>query len=103
MKTTYSFKAKVWVYPGDTKWYFVYVPKEEAEDIRKKFGYTSRGWGSLPVEVTIGKTKWKTSIFRDTKSASYLLPLKASIRKILNIQNEDTLSVAIKIITTLKK
>lgn len=103
MKTTYSFKAKVWIYPGDTKWFFVYVPKEQASDIRERFGNISRGWGSLPVEVTISKTKWKTSIFRDKKSSSYLLPLKASVRKILDIQNEDTLSITIKIITSIKK
>jgi hypothetical protein len=103
MKTTYSFKAKVWIYPGDTAWHFVNVPKEQATDIKEKFGHMSRGWSSLPVEVAINKTKWKTSIFRDKKSSSYLLPLKAPVRKILEIQNEDTLSITIKIIATLKK
>jgi hypothetical protein len=99
MKTTYSFKAKVWIYPGDTAWHFVNVPKKEAEDIRKNFGHTSRGWGSLPVEVNIGKIKWKTSIFRDNKSASYLLPLKSAIRQSTDIENGDSIFVSIKVIS----
>lgn len=62
-------------------WHFLTVPKKEAEDINKKFGAKKRGWGSYPVIATIGKTKWKTSIFQDKKSGTFLLPLKAEIRK----------------------
>jgi len=32
------------------------------------------------VTATIGETRWKTSIFRDNRSAAYLLPIKASVR-----------------------
>jgi hypothetical protein len=33
------------------------------------------------VEATIGKSKWKTSIFPDSREGSYLLPVKADVRK----------------------
>jgi hypothetical protein len=46
-----------------------------------RFGDKKRGWGSLPVEVTVGTTTWKTSIFPDTKANAYLLPIKADVRK----------------------
>ena len=39
-----------------------------------------RGWGSVRVKVTLGKTKWDTSIFPDKKSGTYLLPIKAEVR-----------------------
>lgn len=41
----------------------------------------AKGWGSIPVTVTLGKSTWKTSIFPDKKAGTYLLPLKAAVRK----------------------
>lgn len=92
MKTKYSFRSKVWVYPGMSAWRFIGVPVKEGQEIKKKFGAHARGWGSLPVSVTIGKTTWDTSIFPDKKSGSYLLPLKAKIRKAENIADDSTVT-----------
>lgn len=80
-KNTYRFRAKVWLYPGDAAWHFITVPKKESEDIKKRFGAKKRGWGSLPVVVQVGETEWKTSIFPDSKSGTYILPLKAVVRR----------------------
>ncbi len=80
-KNKYRIKAKVWIYPGDAAWYFVSIPKKESAHIKADFDAQKRGWGSLPVMVTLGKTSWKTSIFPDKKSGTYLLPLKAEVRK----------------------
>lgn len=78
----YVLKAKVWLYPGDTAcWHFLTLPKKESEEMQKRFGTAKRGWGSLPVTVTIGKTSWNTSVFPDKKSGAYILPLKAKVRK----------------------
>src|SRR5690349_4723868 len=78
---TKTFSAKVWQYPGMAGWYFVSLPKKLSVDLKKKYGQHQRGWGSLPVKITLGKTTWKTSIFPDRKAGTYLLPLKAAIRK----------------------
>lgn len=95
----FKVKSSVWLYPGMAGWHFVSVPKKESEKIKKEFGQHAKGWGSLPVLVTIGKTSWKTSIFPDKKSGTYLLPLKAQVRKKERIFSEDriTFSIAIKI------
>ena len=77
----YKFTSEVWLYPGMAGWHFISLPKNQSEAIKKKFGANARGWGSLRVSVTIGKTTWKTSIFPDKKSGTYLLPLKADVRK----------------------
>ncbi len=97
-KTKYKFKAEVWLYPGNAGWHFVSVPKKESGEIKKVFIGLSRGWGSLPVEVTVGRTCWKTSIFPDKKSETYLLPLKVDIRKKEDIKNGNIVEIAIKII-----
>lgn len=77
----FRFENRVWLYPGAAAWHFVSVPKRETKKLRELFSGMGRAWGSLPVTATIGKTSWKTSIFPDSKSGSYLLPIKADVRK----------------------
>lgn len=79
-------------------WHFLSLPKKDAEDVRKRYGSYARGWGSLPVTITIGKTSWKTSIFPDRKSGTYLLPLKADVRKKEDIGAGDTVKFTIEIL-----
>lgn len=93
----YSFKAKVWLFPGNAAWCFVTFPKKQSKEIKILFHDFKRGWGSLPVEVTIGKTTWKTSIFPDKKAGAYLLPLKIAVRKKECIEVGDTVSLKIEI------
>jgi hypothetical protein len=100
MKRPYTFKGKIWLYPGENaNWHFVTVPKELAATIKKKFGAFARGFGSLPVLVKIGKSEWKTSIFPDSRAGTYFLPLKAKIRKQEDLYVEDTVIVSFSIST----
>lgn len=93
IKNQFKMKAEVWLYPGENaSWHFVTLPKKQAQEIRKNFAMNARGWGSLPVSVTIGKTTWKTSLFPEKKQESYLLPLKASVRSAEGIHKGDTIS-----------
>lgn len=79
-KVKYEFSAKTWHY-GSVGWYFVTLPVEMSQEIRNLFKTEEEGWGRLKMEAQIGKTTWKTAIWFDTKNNSYLLPLKAEIRK----------------------
>lgn len=78
---SWSFTAEVWLWPGEAAWHFVSLPKDLSAEIKEFYQGRTRGWGSLPVEATLGQTIWQTSIFPDNKSGQYLLPLKASVRK----------------------
>lgn len=93
----YKFKTNVWLYPGMAGWHFASVPQDISEDIKQHFGDRKRGWGSLPVLVTIGTTNWKTSIFPDKKSGGYLLPLKADVRKKEKISADDKIQLSLEI------
>jgi len=93
----YTFRSKVWVYPGMSAWRFIGVPEKEGKEIKEKFGTHAKGWGSLPVTVTIGDTTWDTSIFPDKKSGSYLLPLKAKVRKAEGIADDSVVTYALKL------
>lgn len=92
----YAFTSQVWIYPGDTAaWHFVTLPKELGRELRERFKGIRKGFGSLPVRVTIGKTTWDTSIFPDKREDSYLLPLKASVRHKEDVYAGEKVSVTL--------
>lgn len=92
----YAMTSPVIVYPGMNAWRFLMLPQKQGKEIKEKFGARAKGWGSLPVSATIGKTTWETSIFPDKKSASYVLPLKAKIRNAEKIADNAKVRFAIK-------
>ncbi len=94
--SSYTFKAKLWVWPGESaQWRFINVPKAMSEKIKKTVK-TKRGFGSIRVRVKAGKTVWDTSIFPDSKSGTYLLPVKASVRRAEGIEDGDTVLVTVR-------
>ena len=81
----YAFKAKPWQYIGPGGWHFVSLPKNVAKEIRDILKSEEQGWGRLKVFAKIGNCEWETAIWFDTKMNTYLLPLKAEIRKKENL------------------
>jgi hypothetical protein len=99
-KSIYKMREEVWLYPsehGMNYWHFVNVSKKASREIKEKYGKQRRGFGSIPVVVTVGETSWKTSIFPNKKSGGYILPLKAEVRKKEDIRDGKTLSYSIEI------
>ncbi|MGG9972768.1 DUF1905 domain-containing protein [Ferruginibacter sp. SUN002] len=84
MKSTaiqYEFVTRPWQYSGPNGWYFVSLPKSMSKEIRSALRSEEEGWGRLKATAKIGNSQWKTAIWFDTKMNTYLLPLKAEIRK----------------------
>lgn len=80
-KIKYEFNASPWQHASLGGWYFISLPKDIAKEIREHFQWQEEGWGRIRVEAKIGKTQWQTAIWFDTKLDTYLLPLKAEVRK----------------------
>lgn len=94
MENTYIFKAKLWVWPGNQAWHFITLPRKESAIIKSKIK-VRRGFGSVKVQVQIGSTKWETSIFPDSKSGTYILPVKVKVRRDEGIDVGDTVTVTL--------
>ncbi|WP_206610034.1 DUF1905 domain-containing protein [Maribellus luteus] len=77
----YTFKAEPWQYGAPGGWFFVSFPAGLAKEIRSIFGREEEGWGRLKATAQIGNSEWKTAVWFDTKQNTYILPLKAEIRK----------------------
>lgn len=94
----FKFKAKVWLYSGQAAWHFITVPQSTSKKLKTLFGGLARGWGSLPVKATVGKTSWQTSIFPDSKQGAYLLPIKSEVRKKELVKAGDEINIFLEIL-----
>ena len=97
-KKRYNIRAKVWIYPGDVAWHFIFVPKADSLQIKKDYYLLKRGWGSFPINATIGKTSWNTSIFPHSEYGTYILLLKKEIRKKEDIYDGDDVNISFNIL-----
>jgi len=89
--------TRVWLYEGDNPWHFITIKKTDADEIKKEYIWPRRGFGAIPVYVTVGKTRWKTSIFPE-KGGAYVLPIKKSVRVAEAIHAGDTISLRIEVV-----
>jgi len=77
----HTFRAGLWEHsPGDPgSWHFVTLPRELSEDISLEAGPRG-GFGSIPVAVRVGSTAWRTSLFPQAATGTFVLPVKKSVR-----------------------
>ncbi len=79
-RVDFTFTGELWQWSGEAGWHFISLPEAVTDDIDARFEGSRRGFGSLRVQVTLGQTTWSTSIFPDSKSATYVLPVKRQVR-----------------------
>lgn len=95
----FEFDAEVWVWDARRAetWTFVSLPEEASEEIREYAAGIPRGFGSVRVEATIGRTTWRTSIFPGG-GPSYSLPVKKTVRKAESLDIGDRARVRIELL-----
>lgn len=90
---TETFTAVLREHVGPAAWHFLTLPPELADDVRE-FGAGARtGFGSVRVTATVGSTTWRTSVFPDATSRSYLLPVKKPVRTAEGLRAGDRVRV----------
>lgn len=99
MGAEFDFDAEVWRHQGEAAWFFVSVPEDVTDDIDGEFGHRAAGFGSIKVEVTIGSSRWQTSLFPDTKRGCYLLPVKAAVRKAQGLDDGSVAAIHLRVRT----
>jgi hypothetical protein len=90
-----EFDGKIWFWRGPAPWFFVTVPMEQSGDLKAISGSVTYGWGMIPVQARIGKTKWKTSLF--PKDGRFIVPIKASVREAEKLEQGDTVNVQLEV------
>jgi len=90
-----EFESRIWYWRGPAPWFFVTVPDKQCNDLRAISGFVTYGWGMIPAKVRIGKTEWTTSLF--PKDGSYIVPIKASVRKAEDLEEGDKVTIQLEV------
>lgn len=95
---TFEFDAPLWRWDARRSevWVFVSLPTQVADEVLDLVGDSPRGFGSVRVDVTVGATVWRTSIFPSTET--YVLPVKKAVRSAEGIDVGDTVHVRIALV-----
>lgn len=97
--SAYDFTATVWEHDGSAAWHFLSLPDAVADDVEERFGSTAGGFGSIRVEVTIGSTTWRTSLFPDARRRTYVLPVKKAVRAAEGLADGSEAGVSLVVLT----
>ena len=89
------FEGEVWYWRGPAPWYFVTVPPPQRDVLKGISASVTYGWGMIPVHVQIGRTRWETALW--PKDESYVVPIKASVRKAERIAENDTVTISLRV------
>jgi hypothetical protein len=93
----YEFEAEVWVSGGEGAWHFLTLPADVGEGLKALRG-PARNFGSMRVSASVGDTVWKTSLFPDRRLGTFLLPVKADVRRRLGLGVGDSVRVTIEVL-----
>ncbi|WP_442047729.1 DUF1905 domain-containing protein [Novosphingobium sp. YAF33] len=91
----FTFVGEVFEWRGPAPFFFVAVPTECVDEVRYAARIASYGWGVVPVHAVVNEIPFTTSLF--PKGNSYLLPVKAAVRKAGSINLADRVTVEIQI------
>lgn len=98
MTAEFAFSADVWEWGGRASWYFVSLPEQIADEIEERFGSSAGGFGSVRVEVTVGDTTWRTSLFPSNQERTYVLPMKKAVRTAEGLHDGSSADVGIAVL-----
>ena len=88
---------------GPGGWTFITPPQNCADQIRFFTGEQTgrargRAWGMIKVKASIGASNWETTIWPYKASGSFLLPVKAAVRKKAGISARDSADVMLRLL-----
>lgn len=100
--TDFTFTAALYVWDARRRdtWTFVTVPSgisAEIGDLAQARG-PRVGFGSVKVEVRVGATTWLTSVFPDSASRRYALPIKRAVREANELEDGDSVTVHLRVL-----
>ena len=93
----WSFSAELWRW-REGSWRFVTVPENVSDEVDEAVGDATGGFGSVRVEVRLGSSVWRTSLFPSSEAGAYVLPVKKSVRVAEGLEDDDLASITIRFV-----
>ncbi len=92
-----TFQAELYPWDASPSWVFVTLSADDSDAIDDATSLTG-GFGSVKVNVSIGKTHWNTSLFPSKEMGAYVLPIKKAVRTAEGIEVGDTAEITIEVV-----
>ena len=95
----YEFTATLW--PWEVRrdlWTFVTLPQDVSEEIAAFADGPRRGFGAVSVQVRIGSTAWRTSVFPQNAGGPYVLPVRRAVREANGVDVGDDVTVSLEVL-----
>ena len=100
MDPTFTFTSELVPWTSDkASWVFAHVPVDDSEEIREIVPERN-GFGSIKVRGRIGPVEWTTSIFPDSSSGGFVLPVKKDVRTKAKVDVGDTVEIELDVLIT---
>ncbi len=94
MRDALTFTAELWQWESQGGWHFVTLPARTAAEVRE-LAPPRRGFGSVRVTAVVGESRWRTSLFPEAGGTSFVLPVKAAVRRANDLVPGDRVAVSI--------
>ena len=92
-----EFETEVELVP-DGKWVFAPLPEPLADEIEDLTRGRQGGFGSVRVEVTLGPTTWRTSLFPMKGYETFVLPVKRACRVAAGVAAGDVVRLRLRLV-----
>ena len=92
----FNVSATLWKWSGGG-WHFLTLPPDTAADIRAFAAANASALGTVRVVARVGSTEWQTSLYPSREHGSFLLPVKAAVRRAENLEAGAEVSVALEV------
>lgn len=97
MDPTFTFTAELYLWKPEGKVVFATVPLDVSDEINEIVP-ERRGFGSVRVGVEVGDTAWQTSVFADSASGCFVLPVKQAVRAAEMVDVGDRVEIALTVL-----
>ncbi|GIT81924.1 hypothetical protein LLS1_35930 [Leifsonia sp. LS1] len=75
-------------------WVFARLPDDVSEEIRLQ-PHPPAGFGSVKVMVTLGGSRWSTSVFPESADGAYIVAIKGAVRQAEGVSVGDTVRLGV--------
>ncbi|MGL5865048.1 MAG: DUF1905 domain-containing protein [Dermatophilaceae bacterium] len=96
---SWSFEAPLWRWRSGS-WFFVTVPESVSDAVDEAVGDTTGGFGSVRVEVAVGGSTWRTSLFPSREAQAFVLPVKKAVRIAEGLDEGEPAAFVIRLLVT---
>ena len=96
MADEHRFTARLHRWSAQPSYFLLTLPEDVSDEVEDRHGAAAAGFGSVRVEVTVGSTTWRTSLFPSSQERAYVLPVKKAVRVAEGLEEDAPVDVVLR-------